>query len=246
MKILRLIVFLLSATLSLWLLGPLYKGVVHIGMLYPQPFLFMFMFFAAKPEALISLFKKFKALMIVLTSLLGVGIIIVSVMVGLLLYYAGNTAKNEKTVIVLGCQVTGKTPSLMLYDRMTTALEYVNANEDSIVIASGGKGAGEQISEAEAIKTFLVNKGVDEKRIILEDKSTNTKENIAFSSNLIQEKGLNKDIAVVTDGFHQFRAAYFSKQNNLEYSSLPCKTRWYFTASYYSREILAVIKMLIL
>ena len=245
MKILRFIVFVLSAALSLWLLGPLYKGVVHIGMLYPQPFLFMFMFFAAKPEALVSLFKKFKALMIVLTSLVGVGIVVVSVMVGIMLYYAENTAKNEKTVIVLGCQVTGKTPSLMLYDRMTAALEYVNANDDCVVIASGGKGPGEQISEAEAIKTFLVNKGVDENRIILEDKSTDTKENIAFSANLIQEKGLSKDVAIATDGFHQFRAAYFAKQNNLEFSSLPCKTRWYVTASDYSREILAVIKMLI-
>lgn len=246
MKILRLIVFMLSAALSVWLLGPLYKGVVHIGMLYPQPLLFMFMFFSVKPEALTFLFRKFKVLMIICTSFLGVGIIIISTAVGVMLYYANNTAEKGRTVIVLGCQVTGKTPSLMLYDRMMTALEYINANPESTVIASGGKGPGEQISEAEAIKNFLINKGVDEKRIILEDKSINTKENIGFSAQLIKENGLNKNVAIATDGFHQFRAAYFSKQNSLEFSSLPCKTRWYFTASYYSREILAVIKMLIL
>lgn len=246
MKILRLIVFTLSAALSIWLLGPLYKGVIHIGMLYPQPLLFMFMFFSVKPDALTFLFRKFKVLMIICTSLLGVGIIIVSVAVGIMLYYANNTAEKGKTVIVLGCQVTGKTPSLMLYDRMVTALEYINANPDSVVIASGGKGQGEQISEAEAIKIFLINKGVDENRIVLDDKSTNTKENIAFSAQLIKENGFNENVAIATDGFHQFRAAYFSKQNNLESSALPCKTRWYFTASYYSREILAVLKMLIL
>lgn len=246
MKILRLIVFTLSAALSIWLLGPLYKGVIHIGMLYPQPLLFMFMFFSVKPEALTFLFRKFKVLMIICTSLLGVGIIIVSAAVGVMLYYSNNTAEKGRTVVVLGCQVTGKTPSLMLYDRMMTALEYINANPDSTVIASGGKGSGEQISEAEAIKSFLINKGVDENRIILEDKSTNTKENIAFSAQLIKDKGLNENVAIATDGFHQFRAAYFSKQNNLEFSALPCKTRWYFTASYYSREVLAVIKMLFL
>lgn len=244
MKILRIIVFTLSAVLSVWLLCPLYKGVVHIGMLYPQPLLFLFMFFAIKPEILAFLFKKFRVITIICTSLLGVGLIIASSMICVMLSYARNTEQKGNTVIILGCQVTGKTPSLMLYDRMTAALKYINDNPESSVIASGGKGPGEQVSEAEAIKTFLVNKGVDENRIILEDKSKNTDENIAFSAKLIKEKGLNKNVTIVTDGFHQFRAAQFSKRNELKSYALSAKTRWYFTASYYSRELLAVVKML--
>lgn len=245
MKILRAVIFVVSITLAIWFLGPLYKGVVHIGMVYPLPFLALFAYFSLKPDVLVSLFHKFKPLMIVGTSLVSIGIIIFCSFVAVMLSYACNTPQKSSTVVILGCQVTGKTPSLMLYDRMMAALDYINKNPESYIIASGGQGPGESISEAQAIKDFLVSKGVDSKRIIMEDKSTNTKENIAFSANIIKEKGLNENIAVVTDGFHQFRAACFSKQNNLKSTAVSCDTRWYFAASYYSREVLAVLKMLL-
>ncbi len=245
MKILRAIIFIVSVGLCIWFLGPLYKGVVHIGMLYPLPFLGLFMLFSVRPDLLIYLFKRFKVLIIIGTSLVGIGIIVFCSLVGVMLKYANNTAQSGKTVVILGCQVTGKTPSLMLYDRMIGALEYINKNPDSYIIASGGKGIGEQISEAQAIKDFLVSRGVPGDRIIMEDNSTDTKENIAFSAKIIEEYGLNKDIAVATDGFHQFRAAYFSKKNDLNCSAITCDTRWYFSASYYSREVLAIFKMLL-
>lgn len=245
MKIIRAIIFTISIALILWFLSPLYKGVLHIGMLYPLPFLVIFAYFSAKPETLVGLFKNFKMLAVIGTSLIGVGILVFCSLIGIMLYYANNEAPKGNTVIILGCQVRGNTPSLMLYDRMNTALEYIEENPDSYIIASGGQGSGEDISEAQAIKNYLVSKGVDEERIIIEDKSVNTKENIAFSAKIIKEKGLNKNIAVVTDGFHQFRATYFSKQNNLNCSAVSCKTRWYFSASYYSREVLAIFKMLL-
>lgn len=245
-KVLRFIVFIIAALLFIWFLAPIYKGVVHIGMLYPLPILALFMLFSAKPDLLKYVFTKFKVLSIVINSFIGVGIIVFVSLVGVMVYYAKDTPQANSTVIILGCQVNGTRPSLMLYDRMMAAVDYLNENPDSAVIASGGKGPGESISEAQAIKTFLVNKGVDESRIYLEDKSVNTNQNITFSAKIIEENRLNKNVAVVTDGFHQFRSAYFAKQNNLDSSAISCHTRWYFAPSYYSREVLAIFKMIFL
>lgn len=243
MKIVRAIIFTASIALIIWFLGPLYKGVVHIGMLYPLPVLALFAFFSVRPDLLRLLFVKFKVLSVTIASLLGIGIIVFCTMVGIMLAYANNTPQPGSTVVVLGCQVIGKTPSLMLYDRMEAALEYIEDNPDSKIIASGGQGPGEDISEAQAIKDYLVSNGVSPDRIYVEDKSANTNENIEFSAKIIEKNGLNKNIAVVTDGFHQFRASYFSSRNNLESSAVSCNTRWYFSLSYYSREVLAIIKM---
>ena len=160
MKILRIIIFVLSAVLFLWLLGPLYKTVVHIGMIYPLPFLIAFMYFSVRPDVLKMLFEKQKVLMSILSGLVALGVIVVTVFVGIMIRYSNVKPQQNSTVVILGCQVRGTRPSLMLYDRMNTALEYINENSNSKIIASGGTGQGESISEAEAIKTYLVSQGV--------------------------------------------------------------------------------------
>ena len=246
MKILRIIIFVLSAGLFLWLLGPLYKTVVHIGMIYPMPFLIVFMYFSVRPDVLKMLFEKQKVIMSVLSGLVALGVIVVTVFVGIMIKHSYEKPKENSTVVILGCQVIGERPSLMLYDRMNTALEYINKNPECDIVVSGGQGPGEKISEAEAMKTYLLKKGIDEKRIFVEDKSRNTDENITFSSKIIKDNSLNENIAVATDGFHQFRASVFANENGLKSSAISCKTRWYFSASYYSREVLAIIKMLFL
>lgn len=245
MKILRAVLFSVSLVLIIWLLAPLYKGVVHIGMIYPLPVLVAVMYFSSNPDKLNKLFADFKPLMITLSCLVGVGAIFVTSVIGVCVGYALNSPEKNQTVIILGCQVNGETPSLMLYDRMNKAVEYLEENPESCVVVSGGKGPGESITEAEAMKRYLIEKGISESRIFTEEKSVNTKENIAFSAKIIKENGLNPSVAIATDGFHQFRAHRFCRENNIENTALSCNTRWYFNLSYYSREVLAVIKMII-
>ncbi len=246
MKIIRAIICVISVLLFVWLLGPLYKNVVHIGMLYPLPILAVVILFCIKPQYLAFLFEKFKVLTAVVTSVFCIGVVIVCALLGVMIKHSYAKPETNSTVVILGCQVRGTRPTLMLYDRMNTALEYINENPDSKIIASGGKGQGESISEAEAIKTYLVSQGVDEDRIFIEDKSVNTDENIKFSSKIIKDNNLNTNVAIATDGFHQFRSFCFAKENGLNSSAISVKTRWYFTASYYSRELLAIGKMLLL
>lgn len=100
-------------------------------------------------------------------------------------------AANAEYVIVLGAQVRGEAPTLVLNARIKAAAEYLKENPEAVCVASGGKGTGESISEAEAIRRGLVRLGISEERILMEDRSTSTVENLKFSAEVIQkyEKG---------------------------------------------------------
>lgn len=114
-------------------------------------------------------------------------------------------------IIILGARVNGTEPSLSLQTRVNTAVRYLNENPDTLVIASGGQGDDEDISEAECIIRLLKEAGIDESRIIREDKSTSTAENIRFSYQLMEDE--NASVGVVTNGYHMFRAKLIARSN---------------------------------
>lgn len=112
-------------------------------------------------------------------------------------------------VIVLGAKVNGTTPSRALRYRIEAAYDYIDENPKATIIASGGQGPNEGISEALAISNTLTHMGVDEKRIVLEDESTNTDENLAFSKRKIVALGGDvekAEVVIVSSDFHIFRA----------------------------------------
>ena len=84
------------------------------------------------------------------------------------------------------------------------------------IIVSGGQGRGENISEASAMKSYLLSKGIDEKNIIMEDKSRTTKENFCFSKKIIEgdshKKIENLNVKVITTDFHTLRSKIISKR----------------------------------
>lgn len=144
-------------------------------------------------------------------------------------------------VIVLGAQVRGTTVSKALKNRLDSAFEYLVENETTLVIVSGGQGTGEDISEAKAMCNYLVDKGIEKDRIILEDKSTNTYENLLFSKEIIQDEA--KSIVVVTNKFHVYRAMSIAKKLGfLEVQGLGAPNDDLLTFNYYVREFLAVLK----
>lgn len=152
--------------------------------------------------------------------------------------------KNADYIIVLGARVKGTVPSLALQFRIDHAAEYLKENPDTIAIASGGKGPGEDISEAESIKNELIDHGINESRILLEDKSTTTYENIRFSKKLIPK---NAELGlVVTNDFHIFRSKMIANNEGLELRGLPAKTPIQALFKSYVREYLALTKYFIL
>ena len=143
-------------------------------------------------------------------------------------------------IIILGARVKGEIPSLALQYRIDAAANYMKRNQETIAIASGGQGPGEDITEAEAIKRGLLAHGISSNRIVLEDKSTDTVENIRFSKKLIPdhlETGL-----LVTNDYHLYRAKSIAKDQGLSLNGIPAETPTIAIPKSYAREYLAITK----
>lgn len=150
--------------------------------------------------------------------------------------------KNLDYVIVLGAGVNGYNPSNTLKMRIDRAYDYMVSSPKTILIASGGQGANEIISEAECIKRELVKRGIPEDRILLEDKSTSTEENLRFSYEIINSD--NASVGIITNSFHEYRAsliAYDTGYTNVQ--SVPARTLYPVGIHYTVREFFGVIKI---
>ena len=159
--------------------------------------------------------------------------------------YANYKADEAQTVIVLGCKVNGSRPSLYLYNRCAAAAEYLQENPDAVAILSGGQGADEDISEAQCMLETLTEMGVDESRLILEDKSTNTRENLEFSKAIIDERGLSSEVLIVTNEFHEYRAKLLCEKIGLGFHSKCSYSARYTFLTFYTRELGGIVLELI-
>lgn len=171
-----------------------------------------------------------------------VGMSIFAIVEGMIVH-KGNSSpdKNADYVIILGAQVKGMDLSKVLKSRLDIAVTYLNDNPESTVIVSGGQGKGEEISEALAMKNYLLSVGIKDSRIIMEDKSTNTKENIGFSHSIIAHK--DKKTVIVTNKFHLFRAIMIAKKQGMtNVTGLGASNDDILAIHYYIREFFALIK----
>jgi len=158
---------------------------------------------------------------------------------------ADSDTPEDATLVVLGCALSPSdhtTPSLMLSRRLQAALSYLQSHPDSVCVVSGGQGDDENISEALSMYTWLTERGIDAGRIIMEDQSLRTAENLAYTSDIINAQGLSKDVLIVTDTFHQFRAKYYARQCGLTPYSLSASTPFALEAFFWLRETVAVVQ----
>ena len=128
------------------------------------------------------------------------------------------TDKDAKRsyLIVLGAAVQGDVPSLSLRHRLEGALDYLERYPESVAVVSGGQGAGENISEAQCMHDWLLARGIPEDRILMEDRSTSTLENLKYSWEIIQScGGKPDDIAIVSSGYHLYRAKTMARSLGL-------------------------------
>lgn len=160
----------------------------------------------------------------------------------------GNDTDKVDYVVVLGAGLYGETPSPTLHYRLNTALEYIRQYPDVKVVVSGGQGPDELITEAEAMKRFLLKHGVREEQIIKEDKSTNTMENLAFTRKVINDPKEKLKILIVTSEFHMFRSKMLARRSGfIPYGKCAPSPAYHKSLKlyYFLREYFAVIKSLI-
>ena len=158
-------------------------------------------------------------------------------------------APDRDFLIVLGCAVRRDgTPTPLLRARLDRALAFREkqmalTGKDLTFVASGGQGADEVISESECMKRYLLSRGISEERILMENKSVSTFENMKFSRKKILEadpEGKGKT-AFSTNGYHVFRSGILAGQAGLKAEGMGAGTRWYFWPNAAVREFIGIL-----
>lgn len=187
-------------------------------------------------EKFILLQKKLRRYLAIVISLVIVYIMILQIF--MYRYSHMELPSRADYLIVLGARVKGEAPSLSLRYRINTAAQYLEDNSQTIAIVSGGKGNGENMSEAEVMKLELIEHGIPEHRILMEDKSTSTEENIAFSKTFIPAKA--KKGLIVTNDYHVYRAVSVARKAGLSVQGLAADTPKRALIQSYIREYVAL------
>lgn len=120
-------------------------------------------------------------------------------------------------LVVLGANVRSDgSPSEALTFRLDAALAYLRDNPGTVCVVSGGQGADEVRPEADVMADYLIEHGVDEARVLREDRSTSTEENIRYSAELLAARGdADATVGVMTNDFHLYRALHIAQRGGL-------------------------------
>lgn len=155
---------------------------------------------------------------------------------------------DKDYILIHGCQIKKDgTLTKLLQSRADRAVEFAEmqkevADKDIIFVPSGGQGSDEVVSEAEAIKNYLMKRGISEDRILLEDKSVNTKANIENAVKLIHERsGEDAKIAFATTNYHVFRTGLYATEAGVRAEGIGSPTKSYFWVNAFVREFIATI-----
>lgn len=174
------------------------------------------------------------------------GIIVYIVFIGLILSYSHtDVTYNEDVVIVLGAGVTNGKVSKVLQNRLDACVEYYNLNSNVYIVVSGGLTRKKDSTEADAMAKYLINRGIPQNKIFLEDQSQSTLENYRFSKEILDKKGIEyHSIVFVTNDFHTYRAKKYAEYCGFENAhALSTKTDVFSFLPAIIREVLGVIDM---
>lgn len=154
---------------------------------------------------------------------------------------------NQEFIVILGCKIRDDgTPLPLLRGRIDRALEFYRkqleeTGKQACFIPSGGKGNDEIISEAESMKNYLVENGIDESIIYPETESSTTLENMMFSKKIADEHKENANILFSTTNYHIFRSGMFSARAGMKADGIGAKTKWYFWPNAQMREFIGLL-----
>lgn len=152
---------------------------------------------------------------------------------------------DKDYIIILGSKIRENgTLTPILQARVDKAIEFAKeqkekSNRRIVYVPSGGKGEDEIIAEAEAMKKYLIENGIDEKDIIVENQSKNTLQNMKFSKQKIDEDNKEGRIIFSTTNYHVFRSGVIANNEGIDCEGMGSKTKWYFYVNALIREFIA-------
>lgn len=251
-KLLGIILLTVCGLLLASFLATMLSGIVNQGNLVGTAFclavIFLYLYYPKLKEK--PALRRFGRVCAVLFSAAGVYSAVISVLIvgGMFrtperAVAAGTFGAGEpQTVIVLGCRAINGVPGFMLQARLDRAAEYLNENPTAVCIVTGGQGADETEPEGVSMRRYLITKGISESRIYAEIKSRNTRENISYAREIMNEHGLPERTVIVSEGYHVYRGLRIAERCGLSASAVSALSgeTWYAIPSSWVREIFAV------
>ena len=164
---------------------------------------------------------------------------------------SSGTEKDLDYLIVLGAQVKKTVPSKALRLRLEKACEYLQEHPDTVAVLSGGQGSGEEITEAACMYQYLTEHGIAKERLLLENQSTTTRENLLYSAQMIadsrNEQNIdqvwNCKIGLVSNNFHIYRAVKLAEKAGYKnVYGIAAPSDWKLQIHYMVREYFAILK----
>ncbi len=245
-SLLRKLIMIASVALALFSLLPLAVGVLSPGIV-PPVMIAAFFFCCALYWPVINGCESTwgNVIIAVVAVCVLAGVTYLSFVSGKMISASANVLPEDRgdvTVVVLGCKINGDQPSRMLHARLEKASEFLLEHPQAHCIVTGGKGADEDYPESYVMKKYLVDKGISPMRIIMEDKSTSTLENINFAAELADIYNCHDRFLIVTDRFHQYRAVTAANDLGIVTYALNVETVWYLAMPYWFREMVAITR----
>ncbi|MDD4851521.1 MAG: YdcF family protein [Gemmiger sp.] len=158
--------------------------------------------------------------------------------------YLNPATGTEKVVVVLGAGLRKDQPSLLLRYRLDAAYNYAVQHPDVVVVTTGGQGRDETVPEGQAMRDYLVAKGLSPEQVLAETKSTSTEENFRFAADILAERGIaaTEPTIYVTNAFHCYRAGGYAKRAGFtDAQALPAGIPLRALPTCYLREVFAVL-----
>ncbi|MBQ2782747.1 MAG: YdcF family protein [Oscillospiraceae bacterium] len=228
---------------AVYFLLPLAMGVCHIGMFWPAAILLILavaFFFPRLWE------KRADSVKVIVLTLFSLGITAVLTVFVLMGMAAADRPTVEEaapeTVILLGCRVYEGKPSTMLQNRIDAAYDYLTAHPEAVVITTGGLDSkSETITQGGCAAETLIAMGIDPARVYAEEKSFDTRENLLFAAEIIEENNLDTHVVIASDNFHQLRGQIYAREAGLDPRAAGCGSPILLGAGYACREVLGIL-----
>ena len=162
-----------------------------------------------------------------------------------IMYHYRPVTYTPDFIIVLGSGLIGKKVPPLLASRINKAVDVWRRYPNATIIMSGGQGADELMSEAEAMRDYALAHHTDiaANNILVENQSTTTYENFSFSKRIMNEKMAQFKAVFVTNNFHVFRASLYAKKLKIKAQGIGSKTATYYLANAFTREYIALLVM---
>lgn len=156
-------------------------------------------------------------------------------------------AGDRDYILILGCKFRRDgTLTPLLRGRVDRAVAYWKAQRartgvEAVLMPTGGQGSDEAMSEAEAMRRYLLSQGVPERAIRIEDRSRNTYQNMEYSKALIDRDAPRARVAYATTNYHVFRSGVWASLAGLQAEGMGSGTKWWYWPNAFMRECVGLL-----